>query len=144
MKRSALPVRPRRVGPGPQVQDQQVLEEAPKLRRHVAAPIVGHHPLDHDPLPRIPRHRPRQEGRAGGGRLVAQHFGIGDPRHALTDCRTLAPAGHIPGEYPSDAAFSPDGLLLALGYWEHGVVLPVMDLASWFGNDTPSSEVRPV
>ncbi|MBL8986446.1 MAG: hypothetical protein JNJ80_09250 [Gemmatimonadetes bacterium] len=64
--------------------------------------------------------------------------------HALLDGRTLAPAGHLPGEYSSDAAFSPDGRLLALGYWGHGVVLPVTDLASWFGNDPASSEIRAV
>jgi WD40 repeat protein len=61
-----------------------------------------------------------------------------DDGHALVDGATLTTVGHVAGEYPSDAAFSPDGTLLALGYVSRGLVLPTRDLASFF---TPS--VRP-
>ena len=54
--------------------------------------------------------------------------------HALLSAR-LEPVGHLAGEYPSDAAFSPDGTLLALGYWGHGIVIPTSDLRQWFTSD---------
>lgn len=58
--------------------------------------------------------------------------------HALLDGATLAPMGHLAGEYASDAAFSPDGRLLALGYWGRGVVVPTSDLMSWFSDPLQS------
>jgi hypothetical protein len=59
--------------------------------------------------------------------VVGTHDG-----HALLDGRSLTSVGHFVGQYPSDASFSPNGQLLALGYWGSGLVLPVTDLRSWF------------
>lgn len=53
--------------------------------------------------------------------------------HLLLDS-ALTPLGHLAGDYPSDAAFSPDGQLLALGYWGHGLVIPTKDLRSSFSD----------
>ena len=55
-----------------------------------------------------------------------------DEGHALVDATTLTTLGHLAGEYASDAAFSPDGSLLALGYWSRGLVLPTRDLGTLF------------
>ena len=51
--------------------------------------------------------------------------------HTLLD-DNLRVVGRLAGEYSSDARFSPAGHLLALGYWGHGLVLSVGELASWF------------
>ncbi len=55
-----------------------------------------------------------------------------DEGHALVDATTLTTVGHLAGEYSSDAVFSPDGTLLALGYWSRGLVLPTRDLSAFF------------
>ncbi len=44
----------------------------------------------------------------------------------------LAFVGQLEGQYASDAQFAPDGALLALGYWGHGLVLPTAELRAWF------------
>ena len=62
--------------------------------------------------------------------------------HALLEPSTLGVVGRFPGKYCSDAAFSPDGQLLALGYWTHGIVIPTADLQSWFP-DSPSGASDP-
>jgi hypothetical protein len=63
------------------------------------------------------------------------HFVVGTRSgHTLLSAE-LEPLGHLRGEYPSDAAFSPDGALLALGYWGHGMVIPTADLRQWFAAD---------
>ena len=65
----------------------------------------------------------------------AKHIVIGTGSgHALLNA-DLQPVGHLAGEYPSDAAFSPDGALLALGYWGRGIVIPTADLRHWFASD---------
>ena len=58
--------------------------------------------------------------------------------HLLLDAE-LTRVGQLAGEYPSDARFAPDGSLLALGYWGHGLVLPTAELRAWFA--TPSAAV---
>lgn len=65
-----------------------------------------------------------------------------DLGHALLDGNSLAPIGYLSGQYPSDAAFSPDGRLLALGYWGYGLVLPTVDLESWFTDHIAAPDER--
>ena len=67
-----------------------------------------------------------------------------DHGHALLDGSTLTTVGHLGGEYSSDAAFSPNGQLLALGYWGHGLVLPVADVKRWFSDEITAPDVRAV
>lgn len=61
-----------------------------------------------------------------------------DDGHQLLDSE-LAVIGSVSGEYSSDASFSPDGRLLALGYWGHGLVIPVEQLMAWF-SQVPASD----
>lgn len=76
---------------------------------------------------------------------LGDHLIVGtDHGHALLDGRTLKLVGHLAGKFSSDAAFSPDGRLLALGYWGHGLVLPVAELESWFSEPIPASGERAV
>jgi WD40 repeat protein len=65
-----------------------------------------------------------------------------DEGHALVDATTLTTVGHLAGEYSSDAVFSPDGTLLALGYWSRGLVLPTRDLGAFF-TPTVARDARP-
>jgi hypothetical protein len=53
--------------------------------------------------------------------------------HTLLDDH-LRVVGRLAGEYSSDACFSPDGHLLALGYWGQGRVIATADLRSWFAD----------
>lgn len=62
--------------------------------------------------------------------------------HSLLDAHALSFAGHLSGEYTSDAAFSSDGQLLALGYWDAGVVISTRAIRDWFPEPEPEVQIR--
>ena len=57
-----------------------------------------------------------------------------DSGHQLLNSE-VSSIGHLNGEYSSAAQFAPDGNVLALGYWGHGLVLPTTELRAWFASD---------
>lgn len=77
-------------------------------------------------------HSAWQSGKGFTWSADATHLVVGtNTGHQLLNAE-LTIVGQLEGKYASDAQFAPDGALLALGYWGHGLVLPTAEVRAWF------------
>src|SRR5579863_1730986 len=65
------------VGPAVAMENPCLLEGLVEEDPPVGAGVVGHHPLDDDPVGPVERLRPAPEGGGGGTGLIGQDLGVG-------------------------------------------------------------------